>query len=91
LPRAKPQRVAFFYALLRRLAYSAARLACPPWRANAPRSRKLSEFGARDSDDDDFVFDCLDEVLLSSLAALLRQEFAFQAHCNEHPPRTTGD
>jgi hypothetical protein len=69
LPRAKPRRVAFFYALLRGLSYSA----------------------ARDSDDDDFVFDCLDEVLLSSLAALLRQEFAFQAHCNEHPPRTTGD
>ncbi|SRR6266567_7254611 len=60
------------YALLRGLAYSAARSACPkPARlgerlANAPRSRKLSEFGAPAGDDDDLVFDSWPEVLLSS-------------------------
>jgi len=59
LPRAKPRRVAFFYALLRDLGNSAARSACPKparrgeRRANAPRSRRLSEFGARAGDNDD--------------------------------------
>src|SRR5438552_14404033 len=48
-----------FYALLRDLAYSAARSAWPPRRANA--------FGARTGDDDDLVLDSLHEVLLPSL------------------------
>jgi hypothetical protein len=53
--------------------------------------RGFAYSAARARDDDDLVFDARHEVLLSSLAALLRPEFAFQAHCNEHPPRTTGD
>jgi hypothetical protein len=61
-----------FYARLRGLPYAAVHSACQKparrgeWRANAPRSRKLSEFAARARDNDDLFFDSLHNVLLST-------------------------
>jgi len=70
-----------FYALLRGLAYSAALSACPKparrgeRRANAPRSRKLSEFGASARDNDDLAFDFRYEVAFRLLLSNIRFHF----------------